>query len=81
MVGVDVEYCAPCRLAGTTMTTRRVLADRLREYDETESVRVEPTQEDVFCVSVDGDRISSVDPRGRVDPMEAVGAVRSWLRS
>lgn len=81
MVSVDVEYCAPCRLAGTAITTRRVLADRLRGYDEIESVRVEPTQEDVFCVSVEGDRIWSVDPRGRVDPMEAVGAVRSWLRS
>jgi len=81
MVRVDIEYCAPCRLAGTAVTTRRVLADRLRGYDEIEGVRVEPTQEEVFGVTVGGDRIWAVDPTDRVDPMEAVAAVRTWLRS
>jgi len=81
MVSVDIEYCAPCGLAGTAVTTRRVLADRLGGYDEIESVRVEPTHEMVFGVSIRSDRIWTVDPTDRVDPMEAVAAVRTWLRS
>ena len=81
MVGIDIEYCVPCGLAGTAVTTRRVLVDRLGGYDEVEGVRVEPTHEMVFGVRVGGDRIWTVDPTDRVDPMEAVAAVRTWLRS
>lgn len=81
MVSVDIEYCAPCGLAGTAVTTRRVLADRLRGYDEIEGVRVEPTHEMVFGVRIGSDRIWTVDPADRIDPMEAVAAVRTWLRS
>ncbi|MFO7925855.1 hypothetical protein [Natronomonas sp.] len=56
MASVDVEYCAACRLVGTAIETRRVLADRLCEYDEIAGVRVEPAQENVPRVSVEGDR-------------------------
>lgn len=81
MVRVDIEYCAPCRIAGTAVTTQRVLADRLREYDEINDLRLKPTEEKVLSVRVDGDRIWSTDPRERIDPVEAVDAVRKWLRS
>lgn len=81
MVHVAIEYCAPRRLGNEAVTTQRVLADRLRKYDEIEQVSLSPTAEELFSVNVDGESVWSADPDGRVDPMEAVDAVRTRLQS
>lgn len=81
MVRIDVEYCASCRVGEAAVATRRVLADRLREYHEIEGVSLVPSGEETFRVTVDGERVWSTDPGDRVDPMEAVAAVRSRLSS
>ena len=79
MVSISVEYCAPCRLGGEAVATRRALADRLRKYEEVEAVALVPSPEERFCVSVDGESVWCADPREGIDPMEAVDAVRSRL--
>lgn len=79
MVSIDVEYCAPCRLSQEAVRTRRALADYLGKYDDVEGVSLVPSEEEIFCVSVDGESVWSTEPNGRVDPMEAVAAVRSQL--
>lgn len=81
MVNVAIEYCAPCRVGGKAVTIKRTLADRLRKYDEIEHLTVTPTPEELFRVNVDGESVWSVAADDRVDPMEAVAAVRSRLRS
>lgn len=81
MVQLDIEYCAPCRIAGEAVTTRRVLADRLRKYDEIDAVSLVPSAERTFRVRVDGETVWSVDPDDDLDPMEAVAAVRARLAS
>jgi len=78
MAQVEIEYCAPRRLGGEATTTRRVLADWLGQRHDVE-VSCSPSAEDCFCVSVDGDRVWCTDPSGRIDPFEAVAAVRSRL--
>jgi hypothetical protein len=77
MPRVEVEYPAPRRLGGEASATRRVLADRLG--DHVESITCSPSSEELFCVSVDGERVWCTDPGGRIDPFEAVAAVRSQL--
>ncbi|MES3518220.1 MAG: Rdx family protein [Natronomonas sp.] len=79
MTTVSVEYCAPCRAGGAAVETRRALTDHLRKYSEVEEVTLTPSSEEVFCVSIDGERVWCSDPSDRVDPMEAVAAVRSQL--
>jgi predicted Rdx family selenoprotein len=79
MVRIAIEYCAPCRLGAEAVATQRVLSDHLRGYDEVEAVSLDPSGEEVFCVHVDDEPVWSADPDGRVDPMEAVAAVRSRL--
>lgn len=81
MAEIEIEYCAPCRFGAEAVVTRRTLSDRLREYREIDTVAVEPIDEDVLRVTVDGDRVWSVDPENQFDPIEAVAAVRSRLRS
>lgn len=78
MAQVEIEYAAPRRLGGEATTTRRVLADWLGQRHDVE-VSCSPSTEDCFCVSVDGDRVWCTDPGGRIDPFEAVAAVRSQL--
>lgn len=79
MVRVSIEYCAPCRDGDDAVSTQRVLADRLRKYDEVEEVSLTPIEEDLFSVTVDGESVWSANGDGRVDPMEALAAVRSRL--
>lgn len=78
MPQVNIEYCAPCRLAGEATETRRVLADWLGQRHDL-NVNCSPSAEELFCVSVDGDRVWCTDPDDRIDPFEAVAAVRSQL--
>ena len=79
MVSIAVEYCAPCRLGEEAVATRRALADRLRKYDQVEAVSLSPSPEERFCVSVDGESVWCADPGEKIDPMEAVAAVRNRL--
>jgi hypothetical protein len=78
MAQVEIEYPAPRRLGGEATTTRRVLAEWLGGRHDIE-VNCSPSAEDLFCVSVDGDRVWCTDPDDRIDPFEAVAAVRSRL--
>ncbi|MFB6205664.1 MAG: Rdx family protein [Haloglomus sp.] len=78
MTLVEIEYCAPCRLGAEATATRRVIADWLGRRHDLE-VTCSPLTENCFCVSVDGDRVWCTDPGDRIDPFEAVAAVRSRL--
>jgi predicted Rdx family selenoprotein len=79
VVHIAVEYCAPCRPGGEAATTRHVLSDRLRKYDEIEAISLAPSPERVFRVSVNGEAVWRVDPADDIDPIEAVAAVRQRL--
>ena len=75
---VNTGCCAPCLLAAEPPETRRVLADWLGQRHDL-NVSCSPSSEELFCVSVDGDRVWCTDPDDRIDPFEAVAAVRSQL--
>jgi predicted Rdx family selenoprotein len=79
VVHINVEYCAPCRLGGEAVTTQRVLSDRLRKYDEIETISLDPSGERTFQVNVNGESVWRADPDEDIDPMEAVAAVRQRL--
>lgn len=79
MVEVTVEYCAPCRVSDDAVAAKRVLADRLRGYDNVDEVTLSPASDETFCVTVDDEAVWCVDPAARIDPIEAVEAVRAEL--
>jgi predicted Rdx family selenoprotein len=76
---IAVEYCTSRRIGTDAAQIRRVLSDRLRGHDEVDAVLLSPSPHEVFCVSIDDERVWCVDPGDRIDPMEAVAAVRSRL--
>jgi predicted Rdx family selenoprotein len=83
MSRIEIEYCGACRIGSKAVTTRRTLLSWLRERPDVdhEDVTLRPSsEEDVFCVSVDGERVwCANDPGRRVDAVAAVNAVRRQL--
>lgn len=81
VVHINVEYSGACRLADEAMTTRRVLSDWLRTYDEIEDISAVPSAEASIRVSIDGESVWRADPDEDIDPMDALAAVRQQLSS
>ena len=81
MAEIAIEYAAGSRLQSDAETARRLIDSYLGDRSDVDSVTLSPSNDSVFCVSVEGDRIWCTDPGNWIDSMEAVSAVRRRLSS
>ena len=79
MAEIAIEYAAGSRLQSDAETARRLIDSYLGDRSDVDSVTLSPSNDSVFCVSVEGDRIWCTDPREWIDAMEAVTAARGRL--
>ncbi|MWV64872.1 hypothetical protein GRS48_08570 [Halorubrum sp. JWXQ-INN 858] len=79
MAEISVEYATGERLWSEAETARRLIDAHLGDRPDVDRVRIAPSSESLFCVSVAGDRIWCTDPHERIDSMAAVSAARRRL--